>query len=86
MDRKEEVEIFVSRLKMDGRLEDIKDYQFYWNSDSGRNQFKPPTKISEGIKMFNDSRKKSRRINTISINNCSFRHWKKYLKGKASEM
>lgn len=84
MDRKEEVEVFVARLKMDGRLDDIKDYQFYWNSDNGRNQFKPPTKISEGIKMFNDSRKKSRRINTISINNCSFRHWKKYLKGKVS--
>ena len=71
MERKDEVELFVTQLKIDGKTDKIVGYQFYWNSDNGRNKFKPPIKISEGIDMYNKSRKNSRRINTISINNCS---------------
>ena len=84
MDRKEEVEIFVARLKMDKKLDRIVDYEFYWNSDSGRNQFKQPMKITDGIDKFIKSRNNARRKSTIEMNINSFNHWLKFFKGKVS--
>ena len=78
LSRKNEVERIANQFKLDGKLSRLKDYEFHWNSETGRNQFKNPMTIEKGIAMFIKNRSNSRRNSTLQMYTNSLNHWLKY--------
>ena len=75
--RKGIVETIAEQFKQDGKQHLILDYEFEWNSDSGKAEFKKPLTFVEGYDMFIDKRKVAKSTMCMNIN--SLNHWLDYL-------
>jgi len=75
--RKGIVEIKANQLKQDGKLHIIREYEFEWNSESGKAEIKKPITLAEGIDKFINNRNVADSTMCMNIN--SFNHWMDYL-------
>ncbi len=75
--RKGIVETKAKQIKQDNKLHLIQDYEFEWNTDSGKAEIKKPITLAEGIDKFIENRNISKKTMCMNIN--SFNHWVNYL-------
>ena len=66
LDRKKVVENIFSQLKRSNIPHSIKDYQFKWLSDDGKQGFKEPLTIKQGYELYTSKKKTSTKSKSIT--------------------